>query len=161
VDLGTSVGALALHPGYAEISDILDMEESPCPPMPMGRRGVGETVVVFVQGHAASSAAHLKRLVAQHDPKEDEETATMVVAVFDGASQREAESLKNELGLDLVAIADPKGTITDRFRVGVWPTTITLDRHGTVSDVAVGLAARRDDRRSTPDEEPHQSDAAV
>lgn len=78
------------------------------------------------------------------------------MVVIDRANPRETESLKNELGLDFVVLADPTGKITDRFRVGIWPTTIKLDGHAIVSEVQIGIAGRaRDDR--TDEELPHQS----
>ncbi len=72
------------------------------------------------------------------DSKEDER-APAVVVIVDGADPREAEALKNELGLDFAVVADPAGKITDRFGVGVWPTTIKLDRVGIVSEVEEGI----------------------
>ena len=42
-----------------------------------------------------------------------------------------------------MAIPDPKGRITDRFGVDTWPTTITVDRRGVVTEVQVGHAAGR------------------
>ena len=58
--------------------------------------------------------------------------------VVDGADAREVEALKNELGVDFIAIPDPAGRISGRLGVGTWPTTVTLDHMGTVSAIDVG-----------------------
>ena len=99
--------------------------------------------MTFVQKRSGATAMHLRRLAAQYGQQEDER-APAVVVVVDGADARESETLKNELGLDFTAIADPEGKITDRFGIDVWPTTITLDPSGIVSEVEVGVAARGD-----------------
>jgi hypothetical protein len=70
----------------------------------------------------------------------DEEGPALVM-VIEGADAREAEALKNELGIEgMIAVADPTGAITGRFGVGVWPTTIALDASGVVLEVSTGLA---------------------
>jgi hypothetical protein len=66
------------------------------------------------------------------------------LVVVDGVNQREAEALKDDLGLDFVAVADPTGRITDRFGVSIWPTTMTLDRAGSVREVETGIAVKHD-----------------
>ena len=100
------------------------------------------TVVTFVQKESSASAIHLRRLAGQYGQEEGEQSSKVIV-VIDRANPRETESLKNELGLDFVVLADPTGKITDRFRVGIWPTTIKLDGHGIVSEVEIGFAGRR------------------
>ncbi len=154
VEVGMQVAATALHPG------LFELVESPCPPVPLGRLGVRETVVTFVQRHSAASAIHLRKLAGQYGQPEDERE-TVVVVVFDGADALEAEALTNELGLDFVVVADPAGKITDRFGIGVWPTTIKLDRGGIVSEVEIGIAARRDRAVLCRDDGDLRSDAAV
>jgi hypothetical protein len=157
IKTGAMISAAALHPGFAELAD---MFENPCPPIPLGRLGVSETVVTFVQKHSAASVLHLRKLASQYGKMEGEQTF-VILAVLDGASQREAESFKNEFGLDVAAVADPEGKITDRFGVDVWPTTIKLDRAGIVSEVEIGMAARRDRECLRWENDDQQSDAAV
>jgi hypothetical protein len=153
---GQAIPATVLHPGIRELAEL------PCPPPPLfDRLGVKpkRTVVTFVQKDSSASAIHLRRLAGQYGQEEGEQSSKVVV-VIDRANPRETESLKNELGLDFVMFADPTGKITDRFRVGVWPTTIKLDRHGIVLEVQIGVAGRaRDDR--TDAELPHQSHSAL
>jgi hypothetical protein len=84
-----------------------------------------------------------------------------VIVVVDGADQRGADSVKRELGLDFVVLPDPEGTITDRFGIGVWPTTLTLDRAGIVSDIEFGLAERSDDGGRRWGEDLRGSDTTV
>ena len=108
--------------------------------MPLGRLGLGGAKVAFVQKESAASLAELRQLVAATDRAEDQ-PGPVVVAVFDGASTREVAALKAELGIEFIAVPDPSGKLADRFGVGVWPTTLTLDRVGTVSAVEPGGVA--------------------
>ena len=133
VQVGSLVVGAALHPGF---SDLIEAEDPPCPPIPLEHWGV-ETKVTFVQGGSAASAAHLRALAGQSG-RED----AGVVVVVDAADARATESLKNALGLEVLAIPDPAGKITDRFGVDVWPTTITLDRQGIVAAVEIGVTAQ-------------------
>jgi hypothetical protein len=104
-------------------------------------------VVTFVQKQSAASANHLRTLAGQYGQQQGGGRSAVVV-VIDRANPREVDSLKNELGLDFVVLADPSGKITDRFHIGVWPTTIKLDGHGIVSEVEIGVAgSTRDDSR--------------
>jgi len=63
--------------------------------------------------------------------------------------------------LDFAAVADPEGKITDRFGVDVWPTTIKLNRAGIVSEVEIGMAARRDRECLCRDDGDLRSDETV
>jgi hypothetical protein len=151
IEVGVAVAATALHPGFADLID--DLAESLCPPLPLGRLGVGATVVTFVQKHSAASTIHLRKLANRYGQQEGK-AATAVVFVVDGANQREAESLQNSLGLDFTPVADPTGKITDRFAVGMWPTTLTLNSAGVVTDVHLGVfAARQDDEHPSKEED--------
>lgn len=129
VEVGARISGLALNPIWREPT------EAPCPPIPMGRLGE-DTVLTFVHKHAGASVSHLRQLASR---------APMILVVIDSADQREAESLQRELGADFVAISDPTGAISDQLGIGVWPTTITLNRAGIVSDVQFGVAGPRDD----------------
>ena len=138
-DLGARVTASALHPGYFE-----SRPESPCPPPPLGRVGRRDVIVAFVQAGSASSTAQLRELSAQHD--REEKDRPVVVAVVDGATPREAEALKNELGIDFAAVADSRGLIAERFGVRFWPTTVTINHAGRVSEVEMGYMPQRAER---------------
>lgn len=146
VQVGSVVTGVVLQP---EFIDLIEAEDSPCPPIPLEHWGV-ETRVTFVQNGSGASAAHLRSLADDHG----QENAAVVVVV-DRADARAVESLKSALGLDFLVIPDPAGKITDRFGVDVWPTTITLDRQGIVSAVDVGLRARAGGEIER-DEEPDQ-----
>ena len=153
VAVGMQVSAKGLY------SDLLDLLESPCPPLPLGYRGFGETVVTFIQKHSAASAIHLRKLAGQYGQQEDEQGPAVVVVV-DAADPREAEALTNELGLDFVVVADPTGKFTDRFGIGVWPTTIKLDRAGIVTGIVSGMTTRRDRGSLGRDDDDQRGDAA-
>jgi hypothetical protein len=129
---GIQLAATAFDPGLTERLTA----ENPCPPLNIGRAGYESSVVTFVQRASSSSQAQLRELARQMS--EAGEDAPHMVVIVDGANAREVEALKNELGIDFAAIPDVSGTIADRFGIRTWPTTVTVDRNGTVSDVEVG-----------------------
>jgi peroxiredoxin len=137
-DIGSRFSAAVLNPSWSELY------EAPCPPAPLGRLRGQEVVVTFVQKDSSSSHSQLRFLTAKYEQREDE-PGPAVVVVVDGADEREAEALKNQLGFDFATLPDPNGTITDRFGVMIWPTTITLDHAGTISAIETGVAAEPDD----------------
>jgi hypothetical protein len=134
VEIGAAIWATALHPG---IGDLADLAEPRCPPIPLDRFSP-KTVITFVQKRSGATETQLRKLAAEYGLQEGESRAGVVVVV-DGADPREAEALKNELGVDFAVVADPSGTLNDRFGVDVWPTTITLDRSGALSEVEPGI----------------------
>lgn len=158
IDVGFAVSVAALHPGYADLVD--DLAEFRCPPMPLGRLGESATVVVFAQKHSMASEIQLRKLAGQYGQQEGEQVPVVVVVV-DGADAREAEAFKNELGLDFVVLADQAGKITDRFGVGIWPTTIKLDGTGIVSEVELGMTAPRGDDSHRKECDDYRRDGAV
>jgi hypothetical protein len=153
VKVGMQVSATGLY------SDMIDLAESPCPPLQLGGRGFGEAVVTFVQKNSAASAIHLRKLAGQYGQQEDEQ-GPVVVVVVDAVDPREAEVLTNELGLDFVVVADPTGKITDRFGIGLWPTTIKLDRAGIVTGIVSGMAQRRGRGSPCREDDDRRGDAA-
>ena len=98
-----------------------------------------DTVITFVQQQSDASIYNVRSLMGRHGQQEG---APHVVVVVDGADPRETERWQHQLGLDFTVLPDPKGTITNRFRIGVWPTTITVNADSIVSDVRVGHAAQ-------------------
>lgn len=148
VEVGMQLAATALYPGWAEVA--IDLE-SRCPPLPVGRFGKVGSVVAFVNVKAESSIRQLRELGARHAAAG--ENAPVLVAVVDGAQTDEAEALGGSLGLDLTTIPDPSGAIASRFGVKVWPTTVTLNRVGMVSDVEVGHAFSTPARNEGPGQE--------
>ena len=142
IELGTVLSPRDLYGSYADALD--DMREPRCPPSPLGRTGLRTTLVAFVHARSAASIDHLRYLAVQaetHSTQNGEPAAT-VVAVFDGASDQEVQSLQAQWGLDFVAVADPQGQVSDRLGVSVWPTTLTLDGDGVVRQVQIGAPAR-------------------
>jgi hypothetical protein len=157
IKVGTAVIATVLYPGYADLID--ELQESTCPPVLLGR-GIGSTVLTFVQKHSVASAIHLRELAGRYGQQEGKRAAA-VVFVVDGVNQDEAESFKNNHGLDFVAVADPTGKITDRFAVGIWPTTLTLNSAGVVSEVQLGVASRQDNEHPPKEEDCHCGDKPI
>lgn len=144
IEVGTVLSPRDIYGSYGDAID--DANEPRCPPSPLGRSGLHETAVAFVHLASAASLAHLRRLVATTESRtdQDELPALEVVAVFDGASESEVQALKAQWGMDFVAVADPLGRVSDRLGVSVWPTTLTLNGGGAVSNVQVGVARTRD-----------------
>jgi len=130
------VTAIGIDPEFFE-------QESHCPPIPLKRLGVGGAVVTFVQKGSASSNAQLRKLSDQFGQRGKD--GPLVVVVVDGANASEAEALKKEIGFNFVAFPDPSGGITDQFGVRIWPTTMTLDRLGKISETEVGIAPKLDE----------------
>jgi hypothetical protein len=136
VRVGTTVGAqltaTALYPGLADVLEDLDSE---CPPIPLGRLGVGAAVVSFVQKGSMASEAQLRKLSSQYGQRKD---APIVIVVVDGADAHETERMKNALGFDFITLPDHRSAVTNRFGVRIWPTTITVDNAGIISAVEIG-----------------------
>lgn len=115
--------------------DLAELDQ-PCPPPPPGR-GIGKTVVVFVQNSPAS-LAKLEQLGG--DPAHAADSEVRVAVVVDGRDA-EIERLTAELGLEPGAVADGDGVIADRFGVRMWPTTVTLNEVGVISELEIGADA--------------------
>jgi hypothetical protein len=115
----------------------VEPEVAHCPPPPFGTRGAGSTVVTFVQAKSLASAAELRGLVARHEHLH-EESRPNLFAIVDRAGPRDADALKAAVQANLDVMPDATGVIADRFGIEVWPTTITIDRNGRVSEVTVG-----------------------
>jgi hypothetical protein len=135
VEVGSQLRPGRLRPG------LTDVIGSHCPPLP-DRGIVGKPhIVTFVQKDDASSRAHLGALYAEYGQRGGD--APLVVVVVDRATAREAEALKDAAGVDFVAVPDLAGAIGDDLGVGTWPTTMTVDGAGTVSEVEIGVRSRR------------------
>jgi hypothetical protein len=139
VRAGVSVGDDA---SLVVTRDFSDLMVAPCPALPLGHAGAG-SVLVFVQNDSDSSRTRLRQLSGDFG---ESAGGPLVVVVVDGANAREAEALRTDLHADAVVLADPSGTMTDRFGITVWPTTIGLDPRGRVTAVATGAEPLRDDR---------------
>ena len=138
VNLHREVGDLV--GGHMLAPDPADESAQHCPPPPYGMRGLGTAKVAFVRKGSAASLAELKGLLVAAAGADG--ARPVVIAVIDGADARDAAALQSELGGDVVAIADAAGTVTDRFGVAVWPTTLTLERDGTIAAIAPGGTLR-------------------
>jgi hypothetical protein len=130
-EVGKRVGGHRFRP------DVLGQLESACPPLPLGQAGIGGTVVVFVQQKSSATLAHLSRIAERAQAAGP--AAPSLVVVVDRASRRDADALRDELGFDFVALADSNRSVTSSFGVRVWPTTVTLDSTGVVTDVEMGV----------------------
>jgi hypothetical protein len=138
---GPQVGS-RLRPGILDVP-FRDIGERRCPPLPLSRLGDVGSVVTFVRPGSASSERQLRELTARYD--DARESTPLVMVVVDGADAREVERLKNELGFDFPAIADPDSVIADRLRIQIWPTTMVVDGDGLVADVQSGVHRASDE----------------
>jgi hypothetical protein len=134
VAIGKKVSASALSGSYQDD----EIEDSKCPPLTLGRLGLGEATIAFVQKGSAASEDQLRKLASRYERSGGDTPA--VIAVIDGVENREAEHMKNELKLDFHALADREGTIADRFGIRTWPTTIALNGFGVISEFEIGTA---------------------
>lgn len=135
--------AAPYRPGLGRVSpaDFVDLLDTHCPPPPVGRLGISDSKVAFVHAGSAASDAKLRQLGRD---------GASIVAVVDGAGDDDARALGETLGESVVAIPDPSGAIADRFGVRYWPTTVTVNEAGMVTDHEVGAAAEdRADEAST------------
>jgi hypothetical protein len=133
LQVGTRLSAADLT---LSIGDLLDLTDSPCPPIPFGRLATKDTVFAFVHAHSDASMANLQNVL-----KNNASEGTTVVAIVEGAGHERAQSLQRQRGLDVVAIPDPDGKVSARFGIDVWPTTVVVSPDGVVSEVMVGLGA--------------------
>lgn len=129
-DVRTQVSPTALIPE-------LPIQQPHCPPITLNRVGPAGSLVAFVRDASPASEAHLRTLSAQYGSRAS--GAPLVIAVVDGAGTDDVQRMKERLGLDFAVMPDASGTLTDRFGVRVWPTTLTLDDVGTVASVDVGM----------------------
>ena len=135
--VGDRIRADALRP------DLSDLDEVPhCPPSPLGRTHHRLTVVGFVQAGSASSTAWMREMAGNITTLEsdDEDAAQQrrLLLIVGGADREGIEAMKNQLGIDFDAIADPEGRLAERFGVRMWPTAVSVYRGGEVADVSVG-----------------------
>lgn len=130
---GTRLPASALEAGWFNDLPYYFETDKPCPPPPAGRLGV-DSRAVFVQVGSTASERVLKHLAREHEA--DGEQRPFVAVVVDG-SAAQAERLKEGLPEDFVVIPDPDGTVSSRFSIRAWPTSVTVEQ-GIVTAVDVG-----------------------
>jgi hypothetical protein len=126
-----------------DLGDILDLEESPCPPIPTAQLAAKDKVFAFAHIGSESSLANLHNVAKTYGGEE-----TAVVAIIEGATPEQASALQRQRGLDIIAVPDPQGKVGDQFGVDVFPTTLLIGADGVVSDVLVGLGAHHPDNRA-------------
>jgi hypothetical protein len=129
LSLGSPVSPAALDPHFPGV------EESACPPPPLGR-GIG-SLVAFVQRDSTASKAYVEQLKRSQEASEDGQGELLTVVV-DGAS-REVDGVEIGERDDFVTIPDPVGAIARRFEIRHWPTAVRVNERGTVTAVEVGL----------------------
>lgn len=137
VKVGMQLASQSLYPTYTDI--VADMERR-CPPMPLDRLGNLGTIVTFVERKSVASHIQLRELAAR--AAQSPGGAPVIVGIVDSVNDDEAERLREELGIEFTAIADPGGHIASRFGIRVWPTTVSINSLGVVSGIDVGRTRR-------------------
>ena len=129
LEIGVHVAPDALHPPSYDFFD----PNCP-PPLGPGRAGTRQSVVTFVQPGSLQTPH-----ISQHSEQSARsgEGPVNVVVVYGGSA--ETEPLMQALGPDVIIVPDPTGVIADRFNIGTWPTTVTIEPGGMVSAVEVGV----------------------
>ena len=129
LEIGVHVAPDALHPPSYDFFD----PNCP-PPLGPGRAGTRQSVVTFVQPGSLQTPH-----ISQHSERSARsgEGPVNVVVVYGGSA--ETEPLMQALGPDVIIVPDPTGVIADRFNIGTWPTTVTIEPGGMVSAVEVGV----------------------
>lgn len=133
VSVGMQLASQSLYPTYAE--GVAELERR-CPPMPLDRLGNLGTIVAFVERTSVASHIQLRELAARAAQNPD--GGPTIVGIVDSVNDDEAERLREELGVEFTAIADPGGHIASRFGIRVWPTTVSINTLGVVSGIDVG-----------------------
>jgi hypothetical protein len=140
LQIGTRLSAADLT---VNIGDLLDLAEAPCPPVPIARLAPKDTMFAFVHASAESTMQNLHNVIRHYAGPE-----TAVVVVMEGAQAEEAQTRQRQMGLDVLAVPDPKGKLSSRFGIDVWPTTVLVSAEGMVSNVIAGLGAHDIDNRA-------------
>ncbi|MBX7435409.1 hypothetical protein JDV09_25400 [Mycobacterium sp. Y57] len=106
--------------------------ENHCPPVDILRIGRAGVKVALVQHKSDASEAVLNQLTDIYAHAEERSTAAEVVVVVDGADDRQAESMREYLGLPFPFFGDPMGAVSNRIGVAIWPTVLTIGPDGEV-----------------------------
>jgi len=138
IEVGARLSPVALVPGFG-------VRQTHCPPPPVSRLWK-DSLVTFVRAASPASQAHLRALAAQYGTSKDGQPTVLIVA--EGAGDDELSQIKQQVGADWGVLADPDGTVADRFGVRIWPTTLTLDRGGVVAAIDVGARSSADANES-------------
>lgn len=108
-----------------------------CPPVPLARPGSAGSRIIFVRQEHSSALGALKP--AQGSLRVRKPRDLFVAAVVAGANTGDADRLQAELGVNFPVFPDPNGDLSRRAGVRLWPTTLTLDHLGRLSDFQMGV----------------------
>ena len=134
---GTRISAGAF---VTEVIEQLIEADDTCPPLPFGRLGI-ETELTFVTKDAKSSEAAIRKLASAARSDAGEKVQAIV---FDGATQDEINELQHSLPEGFIAIPDSDGVIAKRLGVRVWPSSLSINGNGIVTDIEPRVEANPD-----------------
>lgn len=135
VEIGMRVPSAALRAG-----DTVSGAEDRCPPFPLSRMGESGSRVVFVELSSPASVAQARELTAAI--RESGGSRAFVAIVTSGRTPEGARDAADLFDESFAVLPDPDGAIARRLGIRVWPTTVTLDGRGTVTDLKVGRRER-------------------
>ncbi len=117
------------------IGQLSDVEPA-CPPPPFGRLGI-DTSATFVRKNSTSSEAAIRKLASETGRAS---SSALNAVIFDGSTAEEVEQLRGSLPEGVTAIADPDGSISRRFGVRVWPSTLSMNETGLITGFESGVS---------------------
>ena len=116
------------YPFERDVIGRLSREDDNCPPPPFERLGL-ETAVSFIRKNSLSSEAALRAMAESQRARSE----GVQVIVLDGASAEDEERMR-EILPDAMIVADNEGKISRRFGIQSWPSSLTIDRSGSMLD---------------------------
>ena len=114
----------------------------PAPDVPPLRRLCGQrTLLMFWKSWSRPCMVELRQLQRLHD--EFGGQGRIILAVGDGEDAARVQEVAHSQGLRFSLVPDPKSELARRFRVGCWPTTVSIDELGLVERVHFGVTPDR------------------
>src|SRR5262249_23921290 len=93
-------------------------------------------VLLFAEADATPSRSALRAL--KRLERAGEQHQLFPIAVLDGANRKAAAAVRRQLGARFPIVPDPQRAIGTRYGISCWPTTVIIDRDGTIARVSMG-----------------------
>lgn len=142
---GLAIGS-RLSPDVFE-SDVIGRlaeREDECPPPPVGYVGIEASVSFVAKGSTSPDA--VRSLMSRGEGAGVER---LNVLVLEGATADEVDKLRQSLPEGVTVIPDPDGSISRRFGVRVWPSSVVIDESGMVSGFEPGFETDSSEQAGT------------
>ena len=96
-----------------------------------------DVIIVFWRAASEASIAAVRRATSAQNQRDQR---NIVLAINDGDSPDAAKRAAREAKLTATVVTDPDRRIAEAYGVSVWPTTISIDRRGRISDIKLSAA---------------------